>query len=485
MKTLRPTAARHSRGAWLEILRATFVWCGMSPNERAGGALITVVILSATLTLILGGLTSASHQRMRIMRAESDRAKALAIAEAGVSTGFGLLAANPALADQANPVVTHTNFAGGAYEVHLASPAPDLLLVTAHGRFRGQRASSAATVAVQSEPVGGGGTPDAIMGPFGAVMLLAGGNLTLSGGINVGLGQFGAHCNGNMLLSGGPNLAARNLSAFGTMTFSGNPQVHLSGGSGRAHANGLIALAGTINAAQITSVTRINGNWGTTTSATNIAPTVVWPNYFNPLPPVTIQAIPAVQTVALPELDADAFRSHAQANTYYYNGNQTIDRAWLTADILRRTGLNVNNNQTLVAPQGGVLFINGNVSIASDMRVEGMVIATGNVTIGGAARLNNTTPYPGLVSVNGNITLGGGANGPTLNGWIYAMNGSVTAGGGASGCGIVAAQNITVTAGYAIGDFQGSPFVSPGQTAGGGGGGNTNDVSVELVSWTR
>jgi hypothetical protein len=187
--------------------------------------------------------------------------------------------------------------------------------------------------------------------------------------------------------------------------------------------------------------------------------------------------------LTLPELNTDAFRTFAEQNTYYYAGNQNITRSWLTADILRRTGVNVNNNQTVVAPQGGVLYVNGTVSIASDMRVEGMVIATGTITIGGAARLNNTTPYPGLVSVNGNIVLGGGSSGPTLNGWIYAVNGSVTAGGGASGCGIVAKQNITVTAGYAIGSFQGSPFMWPGRETGGDDDGDGADLA--LISWTR
>jgi hypothetical protein len=432
-------------------------------------------MVSAMMTMILGSLASASYQRMNIMRRESDRAKALSIAEAGVAVTFGLLVNDTAL------TATEADFGGGSYTVAITTPATDVRLVTATGVYRGQTATAAATVEVKSEPAVV--IPPTILGPLGDVMLVAGGNLTLSGGINVNLGQFGAHCNGNMLLSGGPNLTAHHVSAIGTLTYSGNPRVHLAGGAGRSHGNGLTALNGLINAAQITSSTRINGAWGTTTSAINMAPQVVWPNYFSPLPPISIQAVPAVQPLTLPELNTDAFRTFAEQNTYYYAGNQNITRSWLTADILRRTGVNVNNNQTVVAPQGGVLYVNGTVSIASDMRVEGMVIATGTITIGGAARLNNTTPYPGLVSVNGNIVLGGGSSGPTLNGWIYAVNGSVTAGGGASGCGIVAKQNITVTAGYAIGSFQGSPFMWPGRETGGDDDGDGADLA--LISWTR
>ncbi len=454
--------------------------CKLRDKDASGSILVAVVLLTASMSLILGGLTSVSIQRTRIMRAENDRIRAMVIAEAGIGVFSGMLADDPSLAASTNPVASNSDFAGGSYEIHVDTPIPNVLLVTSQGVYREQQATVAVTLHI--EEVDPENIPGSIMGPFGDLMLLAGQNLTLSGGAQVGLGAYGAHANGNVTLSGGPNLSAHYLSASGAMTCSGNPQIHLNGGAGHAHANGLVTLRGMINAATISSSDRINGNWGTNTSATNTAPVVVWPNWFNPLPPVALQPVATVPTVDLPELDDEAFLTHAQENDYYYNGNQTINRSWLTSDILRRTGVNVNNSETIVAPQGGVLYVNGNVSIASDMRVEGMVIATGNITIGGAATINNITPYPGLVSIDGNIVLGGGANGPTVNGWIYAMNGNVTAGGGASGCGIVAAQNVTVTAGYEIGDFEGIPFMWPGRENGGS---QTNGAAVALIAWTR
>lgn len=448
---------------------------------RNGGALVVVVVMIATLTLALGSLASTAFQRMRLLRSDSDFARASAIAEAGVSTTFGRLVEDPSLIDATGPAV-EADFAGGAYEVFVTKPMNGVLLVTSKGFYRGKHATAAATLAYKLAPEENPTAPT-VLGPMGGLMLFANKNLTLSGGILVGLGEFTAHCNGNMLLSGGPNISAGGLSAGGTMTLSGNPQVHLTVGARRLHGDELTTLRGLINASQVTSSTKIAGNWGTTTAATNIAPIVTWPAYFSPVPPIAIAPVANVVDVTLPPLDVNAFKLHAQENTWYYEGNQNITRSWVTADTLRRTGVNVNNNVTLVAPRGGVLFVNGTLEVASDMRIEGMVIATGKVTIGGAATFNNTTPYPAIVSVNSDVIIGGGTTGPTLNGWIYAVSGSVTVGGGAAGCGIIAAQNITVTAGYEIGNFEGHEFISPGEETGGDT--DPQPAELKLLSWTR
>ena len=450
-------------------------------HNRSGMVLVTVVVLAGTLMLVVGGLVSASFLGLRTMRFESDRSRAMAIAEAGASRTFGLLVSDLSGTNSTAPV-SSANFAGGSYVVYVTCPTANVLLVTANGHYGEQNATAAATLSF-SNATSGTITTTNIVGPLGALMLFAGGDMTLSGGVVINLGTFAGHCNGNLLLSASPNVTASGLSACGTTTLSGNPTVNLTSGAKRLHGNGITTLYGTINAAQITSSTKVVGNWGTTTVALNIAPIVTWPNYFSPLPPISRTAVAAVASVGLPSLDVNAFRTFAQGNTWYYEGDQTIDRTWLTADILRRTGVNVNNNNTLVAPQGGVMFVNGAVSIASDMRVQCMIIASGTVNINGAATFNNTTTYPSIVSINGNVIIGGGASGPTLNGWIYAMTGSVTAGGGASGCGIIAAQSVTVTAGYAIGSFQGTAFTSPGQQSGGSS--NQPAISLSLLSWTR
>ncbi len=451
----------------------------LAVGSRYGSALLTVVMFVAVMAMVLGTLSSVAVQRIWTIRIQSDRIRALAIAEAGANMAFGLLVETPALADTQESMVI-SNFAGGTFAVAVTHPTQDVLLVTSRGIYREQMVIVAATVNLYvPTPEGPGG---GLEGSLGALMLLSGGDLILSGGVHAGLGNYGAHCNGNLTLSGGPSISAASLAACGTVTLSGNPQVHLANGSGRMHGNGLTILRGTVNAGVVSSTTGIQGDWGTTTGATNIAPVVTWPNWFNPMPPIQIAAVPAVEPQSLPELNVDAFRALATDNAWYYDGNQSITRGWLTSEILRRTGVNVNNNATLVAPQGGVMFVNGRVTIASDMRFEGVLFATDNITISGAAQFSNPTPFPNLVSINGDIVIAGGASGPTLSGWIYAMTGSITAGGGASGCGMVAAQTLRVTGGYEVGAFEGGAFLSPGQSQSVSG---ASDVRLTLLSWVR
>jgi len=463
---------------------------GRRRDRREGGAFLTVVVLTAIMALVLSTLASASLQRVHLLRMETNRIRAQAIAEAGLSKVFAMLTADTSVAQGTNPVATDDDFGGGAYEVHVATPMQGVVLITSTGQYRNREYTTVATVRIRETDGGHDDTPapTTLLGPLGNVALFAGNDITFSGGVNVNLGAFGAHANGNMYLSGGPNIWAGYLTTHGNMTLTGNPQVHLNGGDGRMHADGAVVLRGNINASQITSSTGITGNWGTSTGAKNIAPVVSWPAWFSPLPPVSPESVEAVPTMFLPSLDVEAFRSFAEGNTYYYEGNQNLSRNWLTADILRRTGVNVNNNQTVISPEGGVLFVKGNVTLSSDMHLEGIIVATGNITVSGAATYFNPTPYPALVSVNGNISIGAGSKGP-VDGWIYAMNGSVHAGGGASGMtGIVAAQNITIAAGFAIGaNPSTSAFISPGQQPGDGGTPDpgTGGGPIKLLSWIR
>jgi len=259
----------------------------------------------------------------------------------------------------------------------------------------------------------------------------------------------------------------------------------LNGGLGQLHANGPVELKGTVNASLITSSTSITGNWGVNSSATNIAPVVTYPGWYSPMPPIEIQSVTPVEPLPMPDLDVDAFRNYAIGNTWFYTGNQNITRSWITKDVKDRTGNNVRNNQTVLIPEGGVMFVDGTVSIASDITIQGSVIATGNVRLTGAASINNPTDYPAIVSVNGDITVTGGSSMPNPSGWIYAMNGNVTASGGASGFGVIAAQDITITGGYSVGVFTGAPLLAPGQTPPTPGGGVIDPGVLQLLSWTH
>ncbi|MDA3874797.1 MAG: hypothetical protein PF795_12665 [Kiritimatiellae bacterium] len=445
--------------------------------------------MTMVVSIVLGGMALGSRQRVHMFHRQTNRTMAMSISEAGLNLAFVALSENLDLADATNPILSNSDFSGGEYEVHVSRPEgtnDTVLMLTSIGRYRNQERTSIATAAFQvsedSDAEEGGTT---VLGPFGAAALLSGSDLSFSGGVDVNLYELGAHANGNVDFGGGPSLSGSYLSTNGNMDMSGNPTLILGNGSGILHADGSVTLRGTINAAQISSSIIIYGNWGTNTGATHIAPEVSYPESYTPN--VSIQDVPNVQIMTLPPLDWEAFRTHAQAHDYYYEGKQNINRSWLTKDIKARTGENVYNNKTKVAPAGGVMFVDGDVTLNSDMEMNGTIVATGNITVNGAATFSNPNTYPALVSVNGNIRVTGGAHGLSENGWIYAMNGSVFAGGGASTMtGLVAAQDVNIVGGFDIGNATNSGgFTWPGQDTGGGDDGASGKGDVILKSWIR
>ncbi len=463
--------------------------------DQDGGALVTVVLLAGIMTLVLGTMSALALQNVHSLRLERDQMRALTIAEAGLNQAFGNLASDPSLASGSSAIAQDNSFADGSFVVTSVSHADDVYLLTSVGQFRERESTVRATVSVvvapdESEEEESTSAP--LPGPFGPLGLFAGGNLTMSGGIQVNIADLSAHANGSLNLTGGAGFHGANLSTHGNVVMSGNPQIHLDSGNGRMHADGSVTLMGNIQAAEITSSTSITGNWGVNTPALHTAPSVTYPAWFSPLPPSVQNDVDQVAPMPLPELDIQAYLDYATANTYFYDGDQNLTRSWITADTLARTGVNVNNNEVLVQPAGGILFVNGNVTVSQDIHVDGVIVATGDITLGGGSSLSNPTEFPALISTQGNIVMGGGATGPTIDGWVYAMNGNVSVGGGASGLtGIIAAHNLNISAGFTLGSITGQGgFTSPGGGGSGGndsagGGGQSGAGEVRLMSWLR
>jgi len=465
-----------------------------SPNptafSRSGSALLSVVITILITSAVVATLSASARQQAFTFQRQTDRLQALVIAEAGLHEAFRSLAEDITRAGDGVILLPSQSFAGGSYQVRITRPddADDgVWMLRSTGVYGNHERETAATVAwrppaVEAGEEGGSALP----GPMGAAAIFAGGQLTLSGGTNVNVGEYGAHANGGVTLSGGPNFYGMYLSTNGSMTLNGNPQIFLDGGNGHLHSDGPISLRGTIQSSIISSSSQINGDWGVNTSALHVAPNVSYPDWYSPAPNVNEETVTPVVAMQLPPMDVEAFRSFAQANGWYYDRNQQITRGWLTRDIRDRTGENVHNNRTDVRPAGGILFVDGNVGLSSDMEMYGMIIATGNITVNGGSTVHNITEYPALVSINGNISIGGGAQ-MTSPGWVYAMNGNVTGNGGASGLtGIVAAQNINLTGGYTLGEgMEATGFTWPGHE--GADDATPSDGAGQLVlqSWLR
>ncbi|WFB37001.1 hypothetical protein P3T73_04410 [Kiritimatiellota bacterium B12222] len=466
-------------------------------GSKNGSSLMMVMLLVMVSGIMLGSLYVGSSQRTFTLNRETGRLKALTIAEAGLGDAFSFLAEDISRVSL-DPVVSNDDFSNGSYVVRASVPegANDgVVLLTATGTYRGQTVQSMATVLLESGTVvETGETPVLPLGPFGSAGLLAGADIVFSGGVRVNLKGEGAHANGNIDMSGGPSFYAGYMSTKGSIKISGNPTVNLSGtpqitldgGANRFHADGPISiLVGNIETGNISSSTSIETSWSSI-EENLIAPNLIFPSWKVPQNKST-QAVENVPSLVLPFLDVEAFKSYAESNGTYFVGSQSIGRSWLTADILRRTGVNVTNNETHYAPDGGVLFVDGDVTVTSDMDFEGVIVATGNITFNGAATFTNPTDFPAMVSVDGNISVGAGASGG-VDGWVYAMNGSVYCSGGAGGLsGIIAAQDIRITGGYSFGDDTVLNEITwPGAPSGGGGESESSEGgSLRLLSWIR
>ncbi len=89
-----------------------------------------------------------------------------------------------------------------------------------------------------------------------------------------------------------------------------------------------------------------------------------------------------------------------------------------------------NGDLTLSAgedPVGGILWVNGNLTLAGNADYEGSFIATGDLRINGNGSLTAVDGYPVLISRDGDISFAGEKE---VTGLIYAQTGDYTQTGG-------------------------------------------------------
>lgn len=122
-----------------------------------------------------------------------------------------------------------------------------------------------------------------------------------------------------------------------------------------------------------------------------------------------------------PTVDFSYYQTIATTNSLYFNGNKTY-----------------SSGQIPAAPTGGVIFVNGNLTIQGTQSTTACIIATGNITF---SKTGNTYPkttvtkystYPALMTQNGSISYTSNGNGGAylrVTGLIYSGNGfSVSSG---------------------------------------------------------
>ncbi len=146
------------------------------------------------------------------------------------------------------------------------------------------------------------------------------------------------------------------------------------------------------------------------------------------------------QVETFPTIDYSYFQTIAQANGQYTNGNVTYASGGMPA-----------------SPAGGVIYVNGNVTIRGTQSTTACIVATGNITIEKSGStyprvtVNQYSTFPAML-VQGNIQFSSNGNGGaylTTNGLVYAAgNISVSSGNHDTmtfNGSVVARGNITTT----------------------------------------
>ena len=182
-----------------------------------------------------------------------------------------------------------------------------------------------------------------------------------------------------------------------------------------------------------------NGNWVTTCNAMNleglmrIHANTAAPEYNTPLFISASTFIDGtIQTRAVAhediDLDVDIFHDYAVGNGSMgqccggvFSGG-TLTDSYIAGDELDDKGtLTIRGWQT-IAPVGGVLWVEGNVVLEGGSRVEGCIIAAGNISMGGIMYQRNPNGIPSLVAINGDISLVGASR---TKGLLFARNGDI------------------------------------------------------------
>ncbi len=119
-------------------------------------------------------------------------------------------------------------------------------------------------------------------------------------------------------------------------------------------------------------------------------------------------------TVTFPTVDFSYYQNIATANGQYFNGNKTYASGTLPA-----------------APAGGVIFVNGDVTIQGTQSTTAAIVATGSITMSKTGStypritVNQFSNYPALMTQNGSINFTSTGNGGaylTVTGLIYSGN---------------------------------------------------------------
>jgi hypothetical protein len=180
----------------------------------------------------------------------------------------------------------------------------------------------------------------------------------------------------------------------------------LNAGTSSIRANGQITMSGTNTfKGNVFASTGFISSGTTTINGNAKSPTFTTSGVFQVTGTKTIGSVPQIP---IPNIDLTPYSNWAIAKGTVYNGNLIFS----------------GTHDTIIP--GGVLWVNGSITVSGSFKVVGCIIATGDITFSGQGDLTRAGNMPALVSVNGNITMSGAGK---ITGLIYAKNGGLTKSG--------------------------------------------------------
>ncbi|MBN2704129.1 MAG: hypothetical protein JXR23_07955 [Pontiellaceae bacterium] len=333
-------------------------------NAKSGFTLIAIMFFTAIIASFLSMSVFAAMQRAKTVKRLNEQTKAQMMAEAGCEWAYSILSADW------DARYTPSVFSpGGADESSFSSIDPKAFQIgiktigdnTAILSSTGTCGSVSCVSIVSLQNIGGSDDDgDVLSAEAFEYAVLCGGEFDFSGcGTIVSpSGNSKFHANGDMFLRGTTD-ALIDLSSSGTISINNNVTV---GGSVSApslsYKSGKVTIGG---------------------SATET--------------PVYI--------VEIPDIDLTPYYHWAVAHDEVHDGFST---------------------SSSYAPEGGILWVNGDVHIESHAEISGSIIATGTITISGQADVNAGGTGFALASRDGDINI---SSSGTINGLIYANKGSM------------------------------------------------------------
>ncbi|MBN2161301.1 MAG: hypothetical protein JXR25_10720 [Pontiellaceae bacterium] len=345
-----------------------------NPANKDGFALLIVMFFVAAISTFLGMMVYSSSQRAFTARKLTEEIKAKAMAEAGCEYGYAILSTDwdarydPSSFTGPTAETSETQLSSvSGYQIAGDDDAHYLLDVDAIGDVSalvtstGTCGSVTAVSIVSIQNIGGSSADGEVLsGEAFEYAILCGGEFDFSGcgSIVSPSGTAKFHANGDMFLRGNTD-ALINLSSSSMIKINNN-----------------VTVGGNVTAPDLSYKASKVSIGGSATAAT-------------------------VDIVEIPDIDLTPYYNWALEHGEVYNGFTS------TTDI---------------NPNGGILWVNGDVHISAHSVVNGSIIATGDINMSGQVDINPTTCKFGLVSRDGDIQI---TSSGTIYGLIYAKTGGL------------------------------------------------------------